>query len=95
VTWDGGIDIGGVEEHPWSKTKKGEKTSAMANDLNLKSFLMWVIMYAGTDKWGFPNTGKDSSWGYAYTYCLPDQSPHAHFGGDIVICGWFAGHSHS
>lgn len=42
--------MGGVEEQPWSKTKKGEKTSAMSNDLYLNHVLMWVIMYAGTDK---------------------------------------------
>lgn len=42
--------MGGVEEQPWSKTKKGEKTSAMTNDLYLNPFLMWIIMYAGTDK---------------------------------------------
>ena len=87
--------MGGVEEQPWSKTKKGEKTSAMTNDLNLNPFLMWVIMYAGTDKRGFPVTGKGSSWGYAYTNCLPDQSPHTQFGGDFVICRWHSGHSYT
>ena len=42
--------MGGVEEQPCSKTKKGAKINTVANPRDLNPFFMWVIMYADTDK---------------------------------------------